>query len=240
MDYYYVTGTSRGLGRALVDELLQDVNATVVGIGRSEGPTHERYRHVTLDLANVAAVGELRFGEHADAGRIVLVNNAASLVLSRVGDAEPGEIAENFNINVVAPTILMNAFVAAYRAMAAELVICNITTNAATEPIESAFLYGGPKAALELVTRTIDNEAKLAGATQLTAFCINPGSMDTGMQAYLRSFDVSEWGRSEMLRQRYDQGLVVAPETVAAAITRVLRNPSLAPGPVFWWNEVAG
>jgi hypothetical protein len=61
--------------------------------------------------------------------------------------------------------------------------------------------------------------------------------MDTEMQAYLRSFDVGEWERAALVRQRYEQGLVESPATVAVAIARVLRKPALAPGPVFWWNE---
>jgi hypothetical protein len=63
--------------------------------------------------------------------------------------------------------------------------------------------------------------------------------MDTGMQAYLRSFDSSQWERADLVRQRYEQGLIESPATVAAAIARVLREPALAPGPVFWWNELA-
>jgi benzil reductase ((S)-benzoin forming) len=238
MDYFYVTGTSRGLGRALCDDLLQDPDTTVIGLARGEGPTHPRYRHFSLDLTDVSAVGAFRFEGHPDAGRIVLVNNAASLVLKRMGEADSQTIADNFNINVVAPTILMNAFIAAYRDTDAELVICNITSNAARAPIDGTALYGGPKAALEIVTRIVEQDAKVMDVQRLKAFCIDPGSMDTGMQAYLRSFDVTEWERSELVRRRYEEGLIVPPATVARTITRVLRDPSLAPEPVFFWNKV--
>ena len=239
MDYYYITGTSRGLGRALVDQLLDDPDTTVIGVSRGEGPTHARYHHASLDLTDVSAVGAFSFEEHPDSRRIVLVNNAASLVLKRIGDADSQTIVDNFNINVISPTILMNAFVAAYRSTPAELVICNITSNAAYSPIESAALYGGPKAGLDLVTRTIAREAELTSTPRLKAFCIDPGSMDTGMQAYLRSFDPTEWERSELVRKRYEAGEIVDPATVAATITRVLRDPSLAPEPVFFWNKVS-
>ena len=240
MDYYYITGTSRGLGRVLVDLLLEDPDTTVIGLARGEGPTHSGYRHVSINLTDVSAVGAFRFEDHPDARRIVLVNNAASLVLKRIGEADAQTIADNFNINVVSPTILMNAFVAAYRSMPADLVICNITSNAANSPIESAALYGGPKAALELVTRTIEHEAALANMPRLKAFCVDPGSMDTGMQAYLRSFDPTEWERSDLVRQRYEAGEIVDPATVAGTIVRVLRDPTLVPEPVFFWNKVSG
>jgi benzil reductase ((S)-benzoin forming) len=238
MDYYYVSGTSRGLGRALCDELLQDPDTTVIGLARGDGPAHPRYRHFGLDLTDVSTVGAFRFEDHPDARRIVLVNNAASLVLKRIGATDAQTIVDNFNINVVSPTILMNAFIAAYRSMPVELVICNITSNASSDPIDSAALYGGPKAALELVTRTIEHEATLTNMPRLKAFCIDPGSMDTGMQAYLRSFDITEWERSELVRQRYEAGLIVDPTTVASTIARVLRDPSLAPSPVFFWNDL--
>jgi benzil reductase ((S)-benzoin forming) len=240
MDYYYITGTSRGLGRALADELLRDPGSTVIGLARGQGRSHARYRHVTLDLTDLSAVSAFTFEPHTDAERIVLVNNAASLVLKRIGEADSQMIADNFNINVVSPTILMNAFVSAYRSTSAELVICNITSNAARAPIDGAALYGGPKAALEIVTRIVERDAKVMDVQGLKAFCIDPGSMDTGMQTYLRSFDVTEWERSEVVRQRYEAGEIVDPATVAGTIVRVLRDPSLAPEPVFFWNKVSG
>ena len=132
----------------------------------------------------------------------------------------------------------MNAFVAAYSSTPADLVICNITSNASQEAIDGAALYGGPKAALELVTRTIEQEAIVKNMPRLKAFCINPGSMDTGMQGYLRSPDIAGWERSALVRKRYEAGLVRSPADVASAITRVLRDPTLAPGPVFVWDEV--
>ena len=89
MDYYYITGTSRGLGRALCDELLEDPDTIVMGLGRSEGPPHERYRHVALDLTDVSAAGAFRFEDLPDARHIVLVNNAASLILRRIGATDP-------------------------------------------------------------------------------------------------------------------------------------------------------
>jgi len=186
----------------------------------------------------VSAVGSFRFEDHPDAQRIVLVNNAASLILKRIGDADPPTIVDNFNINVVSPTILMNAFVAAHRSMPANLVICNITSNAARAPIDGAALYGGPKAALELITRIVEQDANVMDIHEMKAFCIDPGSMDTGMQAYLRSFDVTEWERSEVVRRRYEEGLIVPPATVARTIVRVLRDSSLAPSPVFFWKEI--
>jgi benzil reductase ((S)-benzoin forming) len=238
VDYYYITGTSRGLGRALAGQLLEDPDTTVIGLARGEGPSHPRYSHVVFDLTDVSAVGAFRFDDLTDARRIVLVNNAASLVLKRIGEADSQAIVDNFNINVVSPTILMNAFVSAYRSTPAELVICNITSNAARAPIDGAALYGGPKAAMEIVTRIVERDSGVMDVQRLKAFCIDPGSMDTGMQAYLRSFDVTEWERSDLVRQRYEEGLIQSPADVAAVISRVLREPALAPSPVFFWKEV--
>lgn len=238
MDYYYVTGTSRGLGRALTERLLLEKDATVIGMARGSGPEHPRYRHVSLDLADVEAIGGFVFEPHPDAHRVVLVNNAGTLIVRRVGEADTDTVVSTLTVDLLAPAALMNAFVATYGASDVEMLICNISSPAARLPIEGAMLYCGAKAALEMMTRIIEQEAQTSGNGRLKAICIDPGAMDTDMQAYLRSLDVSDWSRADMVRKRYEDGQVNSPLQVAEAINRVLRKPSLAPGTAFAWNEL--
>jgi benzil reductase ((S)-benzoin forming) len=240
MDYYYVTGTSRGLGRSIAESLLQDPDATVIGIARGEGLSHERYRHCSLDLSDLDAVAAYAFEPRPDARRAVLVNNAAVFVIKRFGECDPKTIVDSMNINLVAPLLLTNAFIKAYGATAAEMLVCNLTAGSAHMPVDGAALYSAPKAGLELTTQIIQEEA-LVSNDRLRAICINPGSMDTGMQAYMRSFDTEDWKLSEAARGWQRDGLLNQPEVVAAGIAAVLRNPDLAPDTIFKWTEaVAG
>jgi hypothetical protein len=51
LDVYFITGTSRGLGRALAAELLNSNGNRVFGIGRNCTISHDRYHHYDLDLS---------------------------------------------------------------------------------------------------------------------------------------------------------------------------------------------
>jgi len=238
MDYYYVTGTSRGLGRALAERLLQDNDATVIGIARGDGPVHPRYQHVNLDLADLKAVSAFEFPPHPDAQRIALVNNAAFGAVRRVGDADVETIISTLTVDLMTPAILMNSFVAAYRSTPTEMVICNLSARSAKIPVDGSVLYSGAKAALEIMTRVIEREVELSDKLRLKAMCIDPGPMDTDMHAARRRLDQSEFSFADLFRQNYAAGKVSPPGLVAERIHAVLRDPSLAPGPVFVWNEV--
>lgn len=76
-----VTGTSRGLGVAIAEDLLS-VGYDVVGISRSASPIrHERFVHSPADISKRSASEELVEGVVDRFGRIdILVNNAGGAV----------------------------------------------------------------------------------------------------------------------------------------------------------------
>ena len=61
MDAYYITGTSRGLGKALAEKILMQSGNRVFGVSRTKTITHERYQHYKLDLGNEKAVLKFKF-----------------------------------------------------------------------------------------------------------------------------------------------------------------------------------
>jgi benzil reductase ((S)-benzoin forming) len=233
MQYFYVTGTSRGLGRALYEILVQDDDAFVFGIARGDGPKHPQYRHTTLDLADVAAVSAFRFEPLPDATRIVLVNNAAVMSMIHIGSASPETIANTFAVNAVAPAILTNAFVATYASTGADLVVCNLMTGGVRNAVDGGALYGGSKAALDYMTRVGAEEARVVGRGSLRFMSIMPGSLDTEMQEQLRALDPADYPLASTFRARYEAGQLLPPDQVAARIRKVLLNPALAPDTVL-------
>ena len=74
MNYYYISGSSKGLGKAISELLLEDENQAVTGIARSASIEHPRYTHLLLDLSDPAAVKDMNFEPHPDASKIVLIN----------------------------------------------------------------------------------------------------------------------------------------------------------------------
>jgi benzil reductase ((S)-benzoin forming) len=114
VDYYYITGVSRGLGRALAYQLLERTDSVVIGLGRTSTIASPHFQHVQLDLTDLAAVSEFAFPPNRGARRLVLVDNAVAFTPKRLGRVHPRAIVHDYHVNLVAPTLLINSFIQAY------------------------------------------------------------------------------------------------------------------------------
>ena len=177
MKYFYVTGSNRGLGRALTERLLEDHENFVIGIARGDGPRHEQYHHVRLDLADVPAVCAFEFEPRPDATRIVLVNNAAMMAVAHYGEWPPETIVKALSVNTIAPALLTTGFVAAYGETDADLLVCNLSSGAAERAVDGGMVYCGSKASLNQMTRVGVEEVASAGKKNLTFLAIAPGTV---------------------------------------------------------------
>ena len=173
-----VTGGSRGLGLALVRELVsRDWN--VVTDGRDAAALESAF--AGLDV--IAVPGDVTDAEHrrelvAAAGRPIhlLVNNAGGLGPSPL----PGltrypldALSELFEVNVVAPLGLIQE---AIPGLADGAVIIDITSDASVEAYEGWGGYGATKAALDHIGRVLAVERP-----DLRVLMIDPGDMRTQM-----------------------------------------------------------
>ena len=79
MNHYFITGTSRGIGKAIAEQLLSDPENFVTGLSRTSSITHERYTHVEIDLSDLGKVSEFNFPVLEQAKKIALVNNAGAI-----------------------------------------------------------------------------------------------------------------------------------------------------------------
>ncbi|MFP4092276.1 MAG: SDR family NAD(P)-dependent oxidoreductase, partial [Cyclobacteriaceae bacterium] len=155
MRYFFITGTSRGIGKALVEKILQEEGTMVYGFSRNPSVEHKRYHHHTTDLAdadwlsrNVADF----FPKLEDAEQIVLINNAGMLgEVKHMGEVEHASYARLFNLNVTAPAILMNQFIKTYRQSAGERLIINVSSGAGKYPVDGWSGYCASKAALDML-----------------------------------------------------------------------------------------
>src|SRR5439155_13587049 len=96
-----VTGTSSGIGAAVAKELLKR-GWQVVGIARRAVKIEDkRYRHVALDLSDIAKAApkierEVGAKPAEPWERVGLVNNAAVGLSGRIQDFDVGELARSF------------------------------------------------------------------------------------------------------------------------------------------------
>lgn len=230
MHYYLITGASQGLGRALAEAILQRPDTQVLGISRHATIEHPRYQHQPLDLSDIEAVehnlGKI-FPARPDAQSITLINNAGTLgEIGYIGELPNEHFQFVFDLNVVAPAMLMNTFLSTYGNLSGiSKTILNITSGAAQRPVDGWAAYCASKAALNSLSETAQKEQDLRG-TGVRIWALAPGVVDTAMQAHIRTADVEHFSEKEKFAGLHTEGQLEAPEDVAARLLVWLKQLS--------------
>jgi benzil reductase ((S)-benzoin forming) len=217
-----ITGVSRGLGAALLSRFVEQ-DRSVLAIGRRFTPAQrrlaesepDRVRLVTVDLARLdeAALAELREACAAalrGATHGVLVHNAGVVgPVGAVGALPDAEVAAAVAVNLTAPMLLTGAFLAA-RPAGLPATVLFISSGAARRQIRGWAPYSAAKAGGEMFFEVVAAENP-----DVRVRCVNPGPMDTGMQATLRTADFPDV--AEFI-DVYERGELPSPEEVAERI----------------------
>lgn len=226
MNYYIITGASKGIGKAIAEELLKDENNYVVGVSRTNSLKHPNYRYQPLDFSDIEAVEhnlQKVFLSYKDAERLVLINNAGVLGdIGYVGENMPNERFEFvFDVNVIVPAMLMNTFLQTYQQSTCEKVIVNISSGAAQYPIDGWASYCASKAALDMLSQTIQQEQNVRGSG-VKVYALSPGVVDTTMQEHIREADEQQFSNIQRFRDYKDKGELASPEAVGKKIVQFL------------------
>lgn len=214
-----LTGVSRGLGAAFFDELAGRGDR-VLGIGRHFTDEQRKLAaaqpdRIKLHQANLADPGALPGAETlwnflAGAGETVLIHNAGAIEpIAPVGELPPRAVTATVAINLTAPMLLTNAFLAA-RPTGAVTRVLFISSGAAYRVIEGWSVYSATKRGGEMFFDAVAAEQPDAYVVN-----VNPGVMDTGMQATVRS---SEFPDRDRYVDMYERRQLPSPATVARRI----------------------
>ena len=216
----YITGSSSGLGKALTELLLEDENNQLVGVSRSNTIQHERFTHFSMDLKE--AVSENIFQKVPEnCKKVVLINNAGALgPVTQVGSQSYKEVAENYSVNVTAPSFLCNQFVQAYRDEPVEKIIINVSSGAGKHPIEAWSTYCASKAALDMFTQVLQAEQPT-----FKVFSVAPGIVDTAMQDAIRDADENHFPHLERFQDYKVKGELVPARDVALKYLKIIDEP---------------
>ncbi len=251
MKYFIVTGSNRGLGFNLVEQLLQPEHC-VIAIARSHPDiqSEEAIKNgaklvkITAGLADTNDIK--RASEEAvlaileDATAVYLINNAATFQPAGLAESMMAEqVSEAFNLNVVAPTVLTAAIIGKFQDAPFVKRIVNLSSGAGKRPIEGWSVYCATKAAIDLYTQTVGKEqdlkAKQASAAgrafypvEITAF--SPGVIDTGFQEQVRLLDAKDFPNIAQFHALKNQGQLRSPETVASSIISLLLGSGFEQG----------
>lgn len=236
MQHYFITGTSKGIGKALTEVLLQRPDTWVTGISRTCTLEHERYSHHELDLSDTVHLRSrisLIFQVKEPLEKIVLINNAATLgEVAHMGRQTDKNIETLIDVNITSPAILMNAFVRAFENEKADKVVLNISSGAGRKPSDGWSMYGSSKAALDMITEVAAKEEKLH-PRGFHFFSVAPGVVDTSMQDQLRSTNDWEFSRKEEFIGYKEDGKLSDAKEVALHLAAIVDHPEQYPDSVF-------
>lgn len=227
MNYYFITGTSRGIGRALAELLLKSNDNFVYGMSRSNEIKKNNFKHVKTDLNDLGSVMNYEFPEIEDSGSIVLVNNSASSAeVLHLGKRTSENIIENYNVNLISPTLLMNSFLKKYQSLNCKKIIMNISSGAAFRPIEAWSTYCAGKAGLAMVSEVLEVEQKLKHPDNpVHVFNVGPGVVDTQMQTKLRAVSPEDFSMVGTFIDYHKDKKLSDPADVAKKLAHILHNP---------------
>lgn len=179
MKTWFITGISRGLGKALAEAALARGD-TVVGTVR-EGmpdiaPGSGTLHVLTLDVADPDAITRAVTEAFGKTGRVdVLVNNAGYGLLGAIEEATDAEVARLFEVNVFGPFRLIRAALPRLRQQGAGHIL-NITSIAGRAPMASSGMYAAAKSAVEGLSQSLRQEVAPFGV-KVTA--VAPGGFRT-------------------------------------------------------------
>ena len=219
MDVYYITGTSKGIGLALAEKLLEDENNLVIGIARNCEISHPNYIHKNLDLSDINEVSRFRFGDHLKAENVSLINNAGTLGnVKYVGELENDDIVTTFNINLLAPSVLMNSFLRDYSELDCDKVILNISSGAATSVYDGWSGYCTTKAGINMMTAVVKSERSLRNDFKVKIVAVAPGIIETDMQVKIRKTDAKDFSIVDKFHDIKNDGISKTPAQTAEAL----------------------
>jgi benzil reductase ((S)-benzoin forming) len=217
----FVTGTSRGLGKACVEYLLY-YGWEVVGIGRTapefgDKIIHDKYTHIFCDLSDAEKTAELILPIKPELPQHLLINNAATLgEIAPVGKLNNKRLIKDYNLNVIAPAILSNKFMMLTQSKYDKnRYIIQVSSGAAKNPYGGWAMYSSSKAALNAFAISVRQESEYINDKR-TFFCaVAPGVIDTDMQAQIREAEIGSFPGKNKFVDMHKKRQLKKPENIA-------------------------
>ena len=225
-----ITGTSRGLGQALAAQLSAQ-GWHVAGLSRQAIEPGD----VAVDLARPAMLAPafdaaVRGAGPAPLTGLLVVHNAAAIEPIGPTAQQPTEAIEAaLAVNLTAGVLLFALATARFQSLPGRKVLAQVSSGAALRPHAGLSLYAAAKAGLEQHLRVLAVEQAMQ-PQPFTAVIVDPGAMDTAMQATLRGAPPTALPGAAELAQRQRGGQLTAPDAVAAWAAALLQSPALRGG----------
>lgn len=235
-----VTGASRGLGRALAQQLLarghhiltlqRNPDASLA----APGAALEQW---SCDLSQPLEPARrlqawVEALPRAGLASLTLINNAASLpTLAAVEAVDDAALSTALRSGLEAPLLLSRAFLAGSRGVAGPRRLLHISSGLGRRAMAGSAVYCAAKAGLDHLSRCIalEQAEQPDGARSVS---LAPGVIDTDMQVQLRGADPARFSSRAQFVQLKDQQMLLSPQACAQKILAYLGRPDFGAQPV--------
>lgn len=237
MNTYIVTGTTRGIGRALAETILADGDQ-LLSLSSAPDGVNGNWINVACDLScsdTVVPCLKKLFSAGADilTGELVLINNAGVLApTGPMGQVEEELFLPHLLVNQVAPYILISAFIRLTRDFTGGRRIINIASGAARNPYAGWGLYCASKAALEMMTLCAALEQKNT-VNPVSVCAVSPGKVETDMQVAIRHSDPSQFPAQPKFVRAKEDGELLTPSAAARMLMELDKGGQLKNGGIY-------
>jgi benzil reductase ((S)-benzoin forming) len=223
MKYFIITGASRGLGEGIAMALL-DENHHLLCVSRSESDALKKMAaaknclvdfflydlSVSHDIPKLFKLILSSVNTDNTEG-IYLINNAG--VIEPVGRIESNDqelVERHIRINLLAPMALTAAFIDAFKGIAIQKRILNISSGAATSAYYGWSSYCTSKAGIDMFSRCMAVEQENT-SSPVEVMAVAPGIIDTDMQTTIRGTTEEQFIHKQKFVGYKESGMLVAP-----------------------------
>ena len=226
MKHYFITGTSRGIGKSIAETLLENENVRVTGISRTSSIKHKNYSHITTNLGDINDTESIFFPTIENAEEIVLINNAGVISeILRVGKLKNTSVVNDYNVNIVSPSILMNNFIKKYQKYNNKRMILNVSSGAGKYSIDAWGVYCASKSALDMFSENIKLEQSFyPEENKIKVFSVAPGVIDTQMQDQIRNTSKEDFSNVEKFITLKENNELASPKETADLLLKIVDN----------------
>jgi NAD(P)-dependent dehydrogenase (short-subunit alcohol dehydrogenase family) len=175
---WFITGVSRGLGKALAEAVLADGDI-VIGTSRGSSTISDvsgNLHLLPLEITDARAIASTIERAIALRGRLdVIVNNAGYGLLGSIEEATEDQVTHLFDVNFHGPRRIIQAVLPQLRRQRSGHII-NITSIAGLAPGAGSGFYAAAKFAVEGLSQSLAQEVAPLG---IKVTVIEPGAFRT-------------------------------------------------------------
>lgn len=225
-----VTGGSSGIGRSIVQHLLDD-GCEVFSLSRTVLPPEtfrhaERLHQIACDLTQDEAVARAFQAVSAETDHLDAVfSNAGFGISGEISRTDRAHVRRQFDLNVVSACDVVRRAVPLLKPVGGRIIFTSSVAGVIIIPYQA--FYSATKACLNAFAVALNNELKSTG---IRAIAVMPGDTATGFtdgRIKIEDPDTPE-GRcciESVKKMEHDERTGTDPDIIARRIVRIARKP---------------